>query len=375
MQKHIRILQVVTHMNRGGLETMLMNYYRHIDRDRVQFDFLTHRSYDGDYGEEIKTLGGIIYHLPTLNPLSPTYRKELNSFFVTHPEYKIVHVHQDCMSSVILKAARKNNVPIRIAHCHSSSQDKDLKYPIKRFFQYYIPKYATDLMACGQAAGEWMFPSQQFIVLNNAVDVSKFYFNPIVRNAVRSELGIADDELLIGNVGRFSVPKNHSFIIEIFKQLQIKNPKAKLVLVGNDAGSIADTVKERVKTLSIDDKVIFTGIQSNVDRYLMAMDIFLLPSLYEGFPVTTVEAQATGLECIISDKVPADCMITELVHQFSLNESADSWASRIVDIYTKSVRRDHSQKIIDAGFDISHNAKWLEDYYVRKWEDHRRSNC
>lgn len=369
MQKQIRILQVVTHMNRGGLETMLMNYYRHIDRNRVQFDFLTHRPYNGDYGEEINALGGAIYHLPKLNPLSRTYMRSLNSFFIQHPEYKVIHVHQDCMSSVILKAAMKNNVPIRIAHCHSSSQDKDLKYPIKRFYQHYIPKYATDLMACGQAAGEWMFPNQQFIVLNNAVDVSKFHFNPSVRMAIRSELGIADDELVIGNVGRFSVPKNHSFIIEIFKQLQIKIPKAKLVLVGNDSGSIADTVKEKVKSLSIDGKVIFTGIQSDVDRYLMAMDIFLLPSLYEGFPVTTVEAQATGLECIISDKVPADCMITELVHQFSLNEPADSWASRIVDIYSRSVRRDHSQEIIDAGFDISHSAKGLEDYYLNKWEN------
>lgn len=373
MQKHIRILQVVTHMNRGGLETMLMNYYRHIDRDRVQFDFLTHRPYDGDYGEEIKALGGIIYHLPKLNPLSTKYKRALNSFFAAHPEYKIVHVHQDCMSSVILKAARKNNVLIRIAHCHSSSQDKDLKYPIKRFYQHYIPKEATDLMACGQAAGVWMFQKQKFIVLNNAVDVSKFHFDPSVRNTVRSELGISDDELVIGNVGRFSVPKNHSFIIEIFNRLQIKNSKAKLVLVGNDSGPdcapIANAIKQKIHSLSLDDKVIFTGTQSDVARYLMAMDMFLLPSLYEGFPVTTVEAQATGLECIISDKVPTDCMITELVHQFSLNESADSWASRIVDIYTRSVRRDHSQEIIDAGFDISNNAKWLEDYYVGKLDN------
>lgn len=373
MQEQIRVLQVVTHMNRGGLETMLMNYYRHINRNKVQFDFLTHRTYDGDYGEEIKALGGIIYHLPKLNPISTTYKRALNSFFAAHQEYKIVHVHQDCMSSVILKAARKKNVPIRIAHCHSSSQDKDLKYPIKRVYQHYIPKYATDLMACGQAAGEWMFPNQKFIVLNNAVDVSKFYFNPIVRNIVRSELGIADDELLIGNVGRFSVPKNHSFIIEIFKHLQAKNPKAKLLLVGNDSGPdcapIANVIKQKIRSLSLEDKVIFTGTQNDVARYLMAMDIFLLPSLYEGFPVTTVEAQATGLECFISDKVPADCMITELVHQFSLNEPADLWASRIVDIYTRSARRDHSQEIIDAGFDISHNAKWLEDYYVGKLEN------
>jgi glycosyltransferase involved in cell wall biosynthesis len=228
-------------------------------------------------------------------------------------------------------------------------------------------------MACGQAAGEWMFQKHKFIVLNNAVDVSKFHFDPSVRNTVRSELGIADDELVIGNVGRFSVPKNHNFIIEIFNRLQITNSKAKLVLVGNDSGPdcapIANAIKQKIHSLSLDDKVIFTGTQSDVARYLMAMDIFLLPSLYEGFPVTTVEAQATGLECFVSDKVPADCMITELVHQFSLNEPADLWASRIVDVYTRSARRDHSQEIIDAGFDISHNAKWLEDYYVGKLEN------
>lgn len=158
----LRVLQVVTHMNRGGLETMLMNYYRHMDRDKVQFDFLTHRPYDGDFGEEIHALGGKIYHLPLLNPFSKAYLSELDRFFKEHPEYSVIHVHQDCLGGVILRAAAKNGVPVRIAHSHTSHQTKDLKYPIKLVYRRIIPRYATDLFACAKAAGNWMFCGAPF---------------------------------------------------------------------------------------------------------------------------------------------------------------------------------------------------------------------
>ena len=145
----IRILHIVTHMNRGGLETMLMNYYRHIDRTKMQFDFLTHREYDGDYGAEIKELGGRIFHLPVLNPFSLIYRKQLGDFFDSHPEYKIIHVHQDCLSAVSLHVAKDHGVPVRIAHSHGANQVKDVKYPIKLVYRHFIAKYATKLMSCG----------------------------------------------------------------------------------------------------------------------------------------------------------------------------------------------------------------------------------
>ena len=168
----VRILHVVTHMNRGGLETMIMNYYRTIDRGEVQFDFLVHRQERADYDDEIEELGGVIYRVSRLNPFSKKYKKELETFFQLHPEYAVIHVHQDCMSSVILKIAKKCGVRVRIAHSHSASQTKNIKFVIKKIYQKQIHKYATKLLACGNDAGKWMFQGVEFEVLNNAIDAS-----------------------------------------------------------------------------------------------------------------------------------------------------------------------------------------------------------
>ena len=210
----LRVLQVVTHMNRGGLETMLMNYYRNIDRTQVQFDFLTHRPYDGDYGEEIQQMGGTIYHLPVLNPFSFSYKKKLGDFFDNHPEYQIIHVHQDCLSSVILKIAKQHGIEVRIAHSHNASQDKDLKYPIKMFYRRYISKYATELMACSQSAGNWMFCGASFRILNNAICTVDYRYDYEKRQRIRKDLNLEKNELIVGHVGRFSPQKNHGFLID-----------------------------------------------------------------------------------------------------------------------------------------------------------------
>ena len=168
MGEPIRVLHVVTYMGRGGLETMIMNYYRNIDRSKVQFDFLTHRDEIWDYDDDIERLGGKIYHLPRLNPFSPKYLNALDNFFEEHNEYKIVHCHQDCLSGIVLKHAKKNGVPFTIAHSHSSNQNKNLKYVIKLIAKKSIPKYADYLLACGKDAGEWMFNTSDFTILNNA---------------------------------------------------------------------------------------------------------------------------------------------------------------------------------------------------------------
>lgn len=359
----IRILHIVTYMGRGGLETMLMNYYRHIDRTQVQFDFLVHREYDGDYGDEIKQLGGMIYHLPALNPFSNKYKDELGKFFDEHPEYRIIHVHQDCLSSVILKIAEHHGVKVRIAHSHCASQDKNIKYPIKMFYQRFIPKYATDLMACGDNAGKWMFRGAPFIVLNNAIDVSAYIFDPAKRVKQRAELGIKPNELLIGHVGRFFPPKNHDFIIDIFNNVQ-KKTNAKLVLVGD--GELRAQIQAKVSQLGLSEKVIFTGIRSDVADLLQAMDVFVFPSNYEGLPVTMIEAQAAGLPCVISDKVPIECKKTDLVKQLPLKDTAEAWSDLILKV-ASTERRNTYEEIAEAGFDVNENAAWLQQYYLRKY--------
>lgn len=356
-----RILQVVTHMNRGGLETMLMNYYRCIDRNKVQFDFLTHRDYEGDYGEEIKNLGGRVYHLPVLNPFSEKYKRELGHFFDEHKEYRVIHVHQDCLSAVILKVAKEHGIPVRISHSHCASQDKDIKYPIKMFYKHFIPKYATDLMACGEEAGQWMFGGAEFSVLNNAIDANRYIFNSYLRQNQRTQWNVNEKEVLVGHVGRFSPQKNHLFLIDIFYELQ-KKTNAKLMLVGNDHGDIAEQVKEKISRLGINDKVIFTGLRSDVADILQAMDVFVFPSNYEGLPVTMVEAQASGLPCLISDKVPIQCKMTDLVEQIPLSDGAKVWAERIIET-GKIERRNTCCEIQEAGFDIGENAKRLQAFY------------
>lgn len=361
----IKILQVVTHMNRGGLESMLMNYYRHIDRDAVQFDFLTHRPYDGDFGEEIKALGGTVYHLPPLNPFSPSYRRALRGFFKSHPEYRIIHVHQDCMSGVVLKEAKRAGIPVRIAHSHNSSQDKNLKYPLKLVFRRSIPEYATDLFACGEEAGKWMFRGAPFTVLNNAIDAPAFSFDPETRAAMRKSFGFSESQPVIGHVGRFSNQKNHEFLIDCFDALRKMEPDARLLLVGDDKSDLGVRIHEKVCTLGVEKSVVFTGLRSDVADLMQAMDVFVFPSRYEGLPVTLIEAQAAGLSCLISDKVPIECKKTDLVRQLPLTESPAFWADAISEA-AKTERIDTSSTIKASGFDITENAKWLQYYYEGK---------
>ena len=365
----LRVLHVVTHMNRGGLETMIMNYYRRIDREKVQFDFLTHRPYDGDYGEEIKKMGGVIYHLPRLNPLSFNYKKKLGEFFIYHTHYQIIHVHQDCLSSVILKVAEQHGIKVRIAHSHNASQDKDLKYPVKLFYRHFISRYATELIACSKAAGNWMFCGASFRVLNNAINTAEYKYDYKKRLQTREKLQLKKDEFVVGHVGRFSPPKNHDFLIDIFYQLKLLHPNSKLLLVGDDRGELANKIKHKVRESGLSDSVIFTGLRKDVTDLMQAMDVFVFPSFYEGMPVTLIEAQASGLPCVISDKVPIECKKTELVQQMSLTSSAAEWAKLLIKKGRETVRQDTSDLIKKAGFDIGDNAKWLQQYYLEKAEE------
>lgn len=356
----MRVLHVVTHMNRGGLETMLMNYYRHMDREQVQFDFLTHRDYNGDYGCEIKELGGYIFHLPKLNPFSLKYRYALHTFFREHPEYKVVHAHQDCLSSVILKEAEYCGVPVRIGHSHNSSQDKNFKYLIKLYYRNSIPRYATHLFACSREAGNWMFRGADFSVLNNAIDAKQYAFSERIRQTIRDELGVSEDEILFGHVGRLSPQKNHEYLLEVFRMISMKAP-SKLLLVGD--GELRSEIENQARQLGIRGRVIFTGVRSDVADLLQAMDVFIFPSLYEGLGIVAVEAQAAGLPCLISERVPLECKVTDLVEQLPLSDGAERWANAAIRM-AKTERKDTFEQIKAAGYDIHESAKKLQKFYL-----------
>ena len=352
----------MTYMGRGGLETMLMNYFRHIDRSKVMFDFLVHRDFEADYDREIESLGGRIYHVSRLIPWSKNYRNELKRIFREHPEYKIVHVHQDCLSSVALECAKECGVPVRIAHSHNSNQDKNWKYLVKRYYMKKIPNYATDLFACGKLAGEWMYGGHPFQILCNAIDTEQYIYSTSVSKRVRYALDIKD-EIVIGHVGRFHPQKNHTFLIDVFCECIKQNPNMKLLLIGDGEGR--KEIEEKVRNTGIEEKVLFTGVRSDVNELLQAMDVFVFPSLYEGLPVTMIEAQAAGLPCVISDQVSEECIVTKgLVTRKSLDETPVEWSDYILP-RAHQQKENHIEEIIAAGYDITTAAKWLEEYYLQ----------
>lgn len=365
MNQPIRVLHIVTYMGRGGLETMIMNYFRHMDRSKVQFDFLVHRDFRADYDDEIESLGGRIYRIPRLVPWSRSYRNTLAQFFCAHPEYKIVHVHQDCLSSVALKIAKKCGIPVRIAHSHSASQDKNLKYLLKLYYKRSIPTYATELFACGEEAGRWMFHSEPFRVVNNAIDTNLYAYNPQRTREIRSALKIPHDAFVVGHVGRFDAVKNHTFLLDVFAEVNQQDPNSVLLLVGD--GNLRPEMEKKAADLGIANRVIFTGIRSDVPDLMQAMDCFAFPSIYEGIPVTLIEAQAAGMPCIISDGVPVECAKTNLLKQIPLSAGANTWAKEILSKRC-CPRQNTRETIIKSGYDIEANAQWLQDFYIDQWK-------
>lgn len=324
----IRVLQCVNDMHRAGLETMLMNYYRNIDRTQIQFDFLTHRPYKSDYDDEILSLGGKVYYAPRLYPQNyPTYFKWMANFFNEHPEYKIVHSHIDSMSYLPLLAAKKGCIPVRIAHSHNTAIDKDFKYLLKQYFRLKINTVCNERLACGQEAGKFLFGNKEFKVIPNAIDAERFHFNKDIRQRKREELGLTN-EFVVGHVGRISYQKNHKFLVEIFNELLKMEPNSILLLVG--VGEKEEEVREQIQKLGINEKVRFLGNRSDVNELYQAMDVFVMPSFFEGIPVVGVEAQFADLPCVFSDKVPSEVMFNEKCEFVSLDKSAEEWAKSII---------------------------------------------
>lgn len=320
-----RILQVVTIMNLGGLENFLMNIYRNIDRSKIQFDFLVHRKEEGFFNQEIIKMGGRIFHMPALHPLTLyAHHKKLRTFFAEHPEYKIVHSHINEGTAFVLFAAKKAGVPHRIAHSHIDTtlgkfgKLRDLPKP-------FVSTFSTQNFACSQKAGKWLFGTKAFTILNNGISVERYQLNPKQRKTIRQKYNLGDLDCLIGHVGRFDTQKNHKFLLEVFSEFHKKYPGAKLLLVGN--GSLESEIKEQVQKLNLDASVIYTGAVGNPQDYLSAMDLFLFPSLFEGLPLTLVEAQCNGLPVLMSDTISGESILTDIVRTKSLFDSAEEWAA------------------------------------------------
>lgn len=359
MSEPVRVLHVVTNMSYGGLENLLMNYYRCIDRSKLQFDFLTHVDIHQDFEEEIAALGGRLYRLSRLNPLSSSYLKELTGFFQAHPEYKIVHSHLNCMSAVPLRAAKSCGVPVRIAHAHTSSVNRNLKMLLKLLYRPLIPRYATNLFACGEKAGDWMFGGKPYTIMRNAIDAAAFRYDPEVSCRVRQELGIGSS-FVVGHVGQFRTEKNHLFLIDVFAELLNRCPDSRLMLVGK--GPMLEPAKQKADALGISDKILFLGARADIPELMQAMDVFVLPSLYEGFGIALIEAQAAGLPCVKSDTIAQTCVVTDLVSSASLTDHK-AWAEAVV-ACRNTLRADRFSDITCSGYEITLAAQKLQRFYL-----------
>lgn len=373
MSDPIRILNLFTIMNRGGAETMVMNYYRNIDRSRVQFDFLVTREERGAYDDEIEALGGKIYRMP---PVLPGYFKKhkdaVARFFDEHDEYSIIHSHMSELGYFVFREAKKRGVKCTVCHAHNAPHFKDetlvekLKDVVRNYFKHRIRKYTDHKFICGVEAGEWLFGKKSksdFVMMNNAVDAQKFAWSREKAEKIKAKLDL-DGKFAVCHVGRFNTQKNHSFLIEIFKNIHDINPNSCLLLVG--AGELEERVRLQVKSLGLQDSVRFMGLRDDVNEIMIASDVFLFPSLYEGLPVTLVEAQSSGIKCVISDSIPRDCIITENIDVVSLGNSAQEWAQSVLKYANGYERKDTFKEIATAGFDIKENAKWLEEFYINE---------
>ena len=331
MAEPIRVAQVLNRMDSGGVESVVMNYYRHIDREKVQFDFYLAEGSSFPQREELEQLGAGIYLIPPYSrPVK--YHRVLYKAFKKR-QYKIVHAHLSAMSVFPLFAAWRAGVPVRICHNHTTAYwGEGIKTLLKYILRPFNKIFATDYFACGETAGRWMFGDRCFnsgkvTVIPNAIDTEKFAFDPEARSSLRKELGIPQDVFVVGHVGRFTYAKNHSFLVDVFMDLLKKMPDAKLLLIGE--GKLMDHIRGKAKKLHIEKKVIFAGVRKDTNKLYSVMDVFCLPSLYEGLGMVVWEATANGVPTLLSDRVPKEANIECYCSVLSLKQKPQIWAEEL----------------------------------------------
>ncbi len=368
MQETERVLHVINSMNRAGAESLLMNIYRNIDREKIQFDFLLSFKDKSHFEDEILDLGGRIYKMKSIRELGPlSYKKELKKFFEAHREYEIIHSHLEAGTGLILEAAKGVGKTVRIAHAHNSKHNRSsIFYPIENIYKNFckgkIQKNATDFFACSKLAADFLFDenSPKLKLIKNAIDGERYCFSLETRKQIRAKLLISDSTCVIGHVGRFYEQKNHLFLIEVFAKYQKINTSSILWLVGE--GDLEEKVRKKVRSLGIEEKVVFWGQRTDVADLMQAMDVFMLPSKHEGLSLAMVEAQTAGLPCLVSDRVtPESCLDAKLVKFLPIGKSK-VWLEEMKLFSPKESRRG-----IDPaahGYEAKQSAKILEAFYL-----------
>lgn len=366
--KPVRVLHILHSMDRGGAENAIMNYYRNIDREKVQFDFLLTAQTKCQFEDEILSLGGRVFRVPPITKASPfPYLSGVRRFLREHPHYRIVHSHTSSKSAIPLFISKRCGVPVRICHSHNSRSESGLNGVIRDLLKIPLRFVATDFFACGEAAADWLYGKntrarKRAVVFPNVVETSAFRLDRDVREKTRTRLGIADGCFVVGQVGRFHPQKNHAFGLEVFKEIRAAFPRSTLLLVGD--GPLRADIKRRAEELGVADAVIMTGVVPNVGDYVQAMDALLFPSVYEGLGLVLVEAQTSGLHCFASKgRVPEEGNVAGLVHYIALEKGARHWAEEILKC-RGAPREDRFEAVVRSGYDAATSAVKLQEFYL-----------
>lgn len=371
----VKVLYILNNaFNRGGTEAVVLNYYSHIDHNEADIEFAVHAT-EKEYDESILTQEllkqGVVIHRITPRKESIEKNKEDLRNLFTEMKYDIVHTHTDAVGSYILKIAKECNINIRVAHSHNTaftfkpdSLKSFLKYIYLEKCRLDIRQAATEYMACSNVAAQWLFgkkKAKETYILNNAIDIGKYAYSDKIRQELRKQYGFKEDDLIIGNVGRLEHQKNQAFLLDVLAEIKKTKDNVKLLIIGE--GSLRKELEDKAKKMSLENDLFLPGSVDNVEKVLNVFDIFAFPSIFEGFAVSIIEAQANGLKCIANDtpRVTKDTDFTKNTRWIEANDPV-IWKNEILDM-DLSRDKNAGEKIKAAGFDIVSEAKKLEDYY------------
>ena len=363
-----RVLCLISGMNSGGAETFLMKLYRKLDRNFYQMDFCVNIKEEGFYDKEILRMGGRIYHIPSKSENLFAFKKQLSELIKKEKYEYVLRITSNTMGFMDLKIAKKAGAKICAARSSNSSDAEGMKAKIvhflgRRLYSRYVDvKIAPSDLSAIYTFGTKEYENKNVCILKNAVDLDIYKYSETERKKIRKELGIVDDELVCGHIGRFSKQKNHKYLINAFSKVLDKRPDAKLVLVGK--GELEEEIIDQCEKLGIRNKVFFLGVRSDIPALLSAMDIFVFPSLYEGMPNTVIEAQATGLPCIIANTITKEANVLGTVKFLPLSNSIDLWANEIVN--TSKIRYESKEKFIKNGYEINSSVENFLNYMKMK---------
>lgn len=357
--KKILIVITTQFVPYGGLTTVAMNYYRHLDHSKFEMDFASTNDAPEGLQQELKANGSAYYKLPMREKFIQYY-SALNRLCRS---YDVVHVHANSATATLeLRAAKAAGVKRRIIHIHNTTCSHMV---VHRVLKPLFDKTYTDAIACSKAAGEWIFPAGKYMVLNNAIDLGRYAFSEIARSDVRKQLGIDSETIVIGHVGKIIKQKNHAFLLRCFARVHEMNPRCKLLLIGD--GELRKEIEQQARELGVITNIIFTGMVNTSEKYLSAMDCFVFPSLWEGLPLSVLEAQANGLPCVVSDKVTKEVDITHNLVFLSIEEDEEIWVHKILlstNVNRKTASEYNCKLLQNEGFDIRNNIRNLEAIYI-----------